>query len=172
VLPLSHPASSWLCYSERICEWDLCGLVIRFPGYRTEMYCVSCEVRTECMYVMQNKVDRLCGLVVTVPGYRSGGPGVDCRHDQICWEVVDLKRGPLSLVSITEELLRRKSSGSGLESREYGRRNPLCWPRNIFYPKKLTLTSHICGGHSVGMVGSRTKAMEFVICEWSYWHRV
>jgi hypothetical protein len=34
--------------------------------------------------------------------------------------VVSLERDPLSLVSITEELLERKSSGSGLESREYG----------------------------------------------------
>jgi hypothetical protein len=28
------------------------GLVVRVPGYRTEMYCASCEVRTEFMYVM------------------------------------------------------------------------------------------------------------------------
>jgi hypothetical protein len=34
-------------------------------------------------------------------------------------------RGPLSLVSTTEELLGRKSSGSGLENREYGRRDPV-----------------------------------------------
>jgi hypothetical protein len=25
----------------------LCGLVVRVPGYITEMYCASCEVRTE-----------------------------------------------------------------------------------------------------------------------------
>jgi hypothetical protein len=25
----------------------LCRLVVRVPGYRTETYCVSCEVRTE-----------------------------------------------------------------------------------------------------------------------------
>jgi hypothetical protein len=31
---------------------SLCGLVVRVPGYTTEMYCVSCEVRTECIYVM------------------------------------------------------------------------------------------------------------------------
>jgi hypothetical protein len=36
-----------------------------------------------------------------------------------------LERGPLSLVSTTEELLGRKSNGSGLEIREYGRRDPL-----------------------------------------------
>jgi hypothetical protein len=35
-----------------------------------------------------------------------------------------LERGPLSLVSTTEEQLDRKSSRSGLEIREYGRRDP------------------------------------------------
>jgi hypothetical protein len=30
----------------------LCGLVVRVPGYRTEMYCVSCVVRTKFLYVM------------------------------------------------------------------------------------------------------------------------
>jgi hypothetical protein len=33
-------------------------------------------------------------------------------------EVVDLQRGPLSLVRITEELLQWKSNGSGLENRD------------------------------------------------------
>jgi hypothetical protein len=37
---------------------------------------------------------------------------------------VDLERGPLSLVNTTEELLERKSSGSGVENLEYGRRDP------------------------------------------------
>jgi hypothetical protein len=32
-------------------------------------------------------------------------------------------------VSTTEELLGRNSSGSGLEKGEYGRRDPLRWPR-------------------------------------------
>jgi hypothetical protein len=32
-----------------------------------------------------------------------------------------LERGPLSSSSTTEELLERKSSGFGLENREYGR---------------------------------------------------
>jgi hypothetical protein len=39
---------------------------------------------------------------------------------------VGLERYPLSLVSTIEELLERKSSGSGLESREYDRRDPSC----------------------------------------------
>jgi hypothetical protein len=50
--------------------------------------------------------------------------GFDSRRYQIFWEVEGLKRGPLRLVSTTEELLGRKSSGSGLEIREYGRRDP------------------------------------------------
>jgi hypothetical protein len=37
---------------------------------------------------------------------------------------VGLERGPLSLVSTIEELLERRSSGSGLENREYCRRDP------------------------------------------------
>jgi hypothetical protein len=37
---------------------------------------------------------------------------------------VGLKRVPLSVVSTIEELLERESSGSGLEIREYGRRDP------------------------------------------------
>jgi hypothetical protein len=31
----------------------LCGLVVRDPGYRTEMYCVSCEVGTEFKYYVE-----------------------------------------------------------------------------------------------------------------------
>jgi hypothetical protein len=37
---------------------------------------------------------------------------------------VGLERGPLSLVSTTEELLGRNSSDSGLESRDYGPSDP------------------------------------------------
>jgi hypothetical protein len=51
--------------------------------------------------------DRLCGLVVRVLDYRSGGlgsiPGTTKKK-----RVVGLERGPLSLVSTTEELLDRK----------------------------------------------------------------
>jgi hypothetical protein len=52
-----------------------------------------------------------CGLVVRVPGYRMSGPEFDSLRYQIFWEVVGLERGPLSLVSTTEELLGRESSG-------------------------------------------------------------
>jgi hypothetical protein len=63
---------------------------------------------------------------------------------------VGLERCALSLASTTEELLGRKSSGSGLETREYGRRDPSHWPHGTFYPqKKLALTSPTNGGLSV-----------------------
>jgi hypothetical protein len=38
--------------------------------------------------------------------------------------VISVIWGPLSLVSTTEELLGRKRSGSGIESREYCCRDP------------------------------------------------
>jgi hypothetical protein len=41
-----------------------------------------------------------------------------------------LERGPLSVVSTTEELFGRIITGSGLENREYDRRDPLRWPRD------------------------------------------
>jgi hypothetical protein len=67
-----------------------------------------------CVFMI---MDHLCGLVVRVCGYRSRG--------QVRFlPLPGLERGPFSLVSTIEELLKRKSSGSGLEIREYGRRDP------------------------------------------------
>jgi hypothetical protein len=88
-------------------------------------------------------------------------PGFDSRRYQIFWEVVSLERGLLSLVSTTEELLERKSSGSGLETREYGRMDPSRWQRGTLYSQKLALTSSTNGGRSVGIVHSRTEVTEF-----------
>jgi hypothetical protein len=82
--------------------------------------------------------------------------GFDSRRYEIFWEVVDL--GPLSLVRTIEELLERKSSDSGLEIREYGRRDPSRWSRGTLYPKKVALTSPTSGSLSVGIVRSRTQA--------------
>jgi hypothetical protein len=74
---------------------------------------------------------------------------------------VGLEQAPLSLTSRTEELLGRNSSGSGLEIREYGRRDLLRRPRDTLYPQKLALTSTTSGGRLVGIVRLRTKATEF-----------
>jgi hypothetical protein len=54
-----------------------------------------------------------------------------------------------------------KSSGSCLGNREYGRRDPSRSPRGTLYPQKLAIISPTCGGHSVGIVRSRTQTMEF-----------
>jgi hypothetical protein len=102
--------------------------------------------------------DRLFGLVVRVPGYRSRGSGFYSGSYQIFWEVVSLERDPLSLVSTIEELLGTNSNRSGLETREYGRGDPLRWPRDTLYPQKLALTSPTCGGRSVGIVRLRNIA--------------
>jgi hypothetical protein len=63
--------------------------------------------RTSTFYGTKTFIDRLCGLVVRVRGYRSEGPGSipDTTRKK---KVVGLERGPLSLVSTTEELLDRK----------------------------------------------------------------
>jgi hypothetical protein len=76
---------------------------------------------------------------------------------------VGLERGPLSLVSTTEELLERKSSGSGLERREHGRRDPSRWLRGTLHPQKLALTSPTSGGRSAGIARLRTQAKEFFL---------
>jgi hypothetical protein len=89
-------------------------------------------------------------------------PVLDSRRYQIFWEVVGLERGSFSLVSTTEELLWRKGSGTCLEIREYGRKHPSHWPRGTLYSQKLALTSPTSGGHSVGIVCSRTQITEFV----------
>jgi hypothetical protein len=87
--------------------------------------------------------------------------GFDSRRYHVFWEVVGLEQGPLSLVSTIEELLGRKSSGSSLERRDYGPRDPSSWPGGTLYPKHLLLTSLTSDGCSVGMVLPRTQATEF-----------
>jgi hypothetical protein len=75
------------------------------------------------------------------------------------YEVVGLERGPISLVSTIEELLGRKSSSSGLENRDYGRRGFAAlttWHPSI--PQKLALTSPTSGGRSVCIVRLQTQA--------------
>jgi hypothetical protein len=74
---------------------------------------------------------------------------------------VGLERGPLSFAITIEEILGRKSSGSGLENQECGRRDPSRLPRGTLYPQKLALTLRRGGGRSVSIVHSLTQATEF-----------
>jgi hypothetical protein len=90
--------------------------------------------------------------------------GFDLWRYQIFWEVVGLKRGPLSLVSTIEELLGRKKFR--LRSRKR-RIRPWGIRRADFAtslcPQKLTLTSPTSGSHSVGTFRSWTQATEFYL---------
>jgi hypothetical protein len=72
-------------------------------SYRFGNYWINCLAELLCKKSCWSFRDRLCGLVVRVLGYRSGGPGSIPGTTKK--QVVDLERGPLSLVSTTEELL-------------------------------------------------------------------
>jgi hypothetical protein len=56
---------------------------------------------------------------------------------------------------------RKKSSGSALERREYGHRDPSRWPHGTLYLQKLEVTSPTSGGRSISIVHLRTQATEF-----------
>jgi hypothetical protein len=89
----------------QINHWILCA---RIRTYVCMYMCVYIYIFCSCLQIQRS--------------------GFDSRHYQIFWEV-GLERGPLSLVSTTEELLERKSSGFSLENQDYECRDPLCWPR-------------------------------------------
>jgi hypothetical protein len=65
-------------------------------------------IKTHIYIYIYIYICRLCGLVVRVICYRSGGPGSIPGTTRKKKRVVGLERGPLSLVSTTEELLDRK----------------------------------------------------------------
>jgi hypothetical protein len=74
-----------------------------------------------------------------------------------------LERGSLSLVSTIEEILGKNSSGSGLEIREYGRRDSSRRPR--VFPEKLALTSPTKGGS----LGRYSSLADLWICNQELW---
>jgi hypothetical protein len=68
-------------------------------------------------------------------------------------------------MSKTEELLERKSSGSGVERREYGSKDRSRWPRGILYLQKVG-TNFADKRRSLGWYSrSRAQATEFVFCK-------
>jgi hypothetical protein len=74
--------------------------------------------RTLPIFTIRDIPGCLFGLVASVPDYSSRGSEFDSRGCQISCEIVGLERVPLSPLRITEELLGRNSSGSGLETRD------------------------------------------------------
>jgi hypothetical protein len=81
-------------------------ILFESPNYEIFLFRGSASC---CVYFIKviGRTDRLCGLVVRVPGYRSGGPG-SIPGTTRKKKVLGLERGPLSLVSTTDELLDRK----------------------------------------------------------------
>jgi hypothetical protein len=106
--------------------------------------------------------DRLCGLVVRVLDYRSGGPSSIPGTTRK--KVVDLERGPLSIVSTTEELLDRKIAAPVYKTENTAVENRHADHVEPSIRKKLAITSPTSGGRSAGIVRSRTQTMEFVCC--------
>jgi hypothetical protein len=74
---------------------------------------------------------------------------------------VGLDRGPLSLMSITEELLEWKISGSGSRKHRLTAVGIRCTDHVTPLSANLTLTSPTSGGRSIGLIRLRTKVTEF-----------
>jgi hypothetical protein len=121
---------------------DCTESILSLPGFPVYQSCYSyflwqCGCNCNCI-----KFISWYGLQYWPPLWSSGQsswlqiqrPGFDSRRCQIFW-VVGLERGSLSLVSTIKELLERKSRCSGLENREYSRRDPSRWPCGTLYPQ-------------------------------------
>jgi hypothetical protein len=81
------------------------ALYICLPAQECQSNCYRLIALSPISY-RDGSDDRLCGLVVRVLDYVSRGSGLDSQALQK--KVVGLERGPLSLLSTTEELLDRK----------------------------------------------------------------
>jgi hypothetical protein len=103
----------------------------------------------------------------------SWGPGFDSRRYQIFWEIVDMERSPLSLVSITEELLEWKSSGSRSRKLRLTAVWIRCADHATLYQQNLALTLSTSGDRSVYIVRLWTKAtvfslLTFIRISWTF----
>jgi hypothetical protein len=107
-------------------------------------------------------------LIARLPLWSSGGQSSWLQIQKSRVRFPALKDFPRSSASGTGSTQPReynwatwkKSSGCGLEIREYGRGDSLCWPRGTLYPQTLALTSQTRAGRSVGIVRSRSQATE------------
>jgi hypothetical protein len=122
------------------------------------------EGEHKIQFTVRINTDRLRGPVVGVPGYRSRGlgsiPGAS-RFSEKYWNGVR----STSWVQL-KSYLEKNSSDSGIEIREYGRRDTSRWPRGTLYPQKLVLTSPTNGGRFVGIVLSQTQTTEISLVKW------
>jgi hypothetical protein len=125
-----------------------------------EVVCLQWATNWLFKYYLERN-DRLCGLVVRVPGYISRGPGSIPGATRFS-EKQRVVNGVHSASWVQfEELLERKSWGSGLERRQCDCGDPLRWPRDTLYTQKSALTSRTSGGRSVGIARSRIQTTGF-----------
>jgi hypothetical protein len=95
-------------------------IATRTKSCRAEMLVQASSIPTQLSWELQVLLDRLCGLMVRVPGYRSRGPGsIPALPDFL--RSSGSGTGSTQPREYNEELLGRQSSGSGLESQDYGR---------------------------------------------------
>jgi hypothetical protein len=83
-------------------------------------------------------------------------------------KVVGLERGPLSLVSTTEELLDRKGAVPSRKPRIQPQGPVTLTTWHPLSAKKLAITSPTSGGRSFGIVRSRTQTMEGFFCKFLF----
>jgi hypothetical protein len=132
--------------------YRLCGLVVRVPGYRSRGpdFLRSSGSGTGSTQPREYNwgATWICGLSGQSSWLQIQRSGFDSPRYQIFWEVVGLERGPLRLMSTIEELLGRKSSGSGLESREYGRVALTTW-----HPLSAKVDTNVADKHKIFVNG-------------------
>jgi hypothetical protein len=125
------------------------------------MYCVSCEVRSECIcYVEESRPLWSSGQSSWLQIQRS-------RFDSPA--LPDLLRSSGSGTgsiqpheyNLHRNYLKKKSNGSGLENRDYCHGDLPRWLCDTFYPQKLALTALTSGSRSVSRGSSLTRATEF-----------
>jgi hypothetical protein len=104
-------------YAIRVISKERSWLVLpQSSGYIVHPCFLGSAVIIVVFYIVTISVV-LCGLVVRVSGYSRRGPGSIPGATRFFWVPVGLEPGTLSLVSINEELLERKS-GSGLGNQD------------------------------------------------------
>jgi hypothetical protein len=127
------------------------------PTYVCSSFVSEAGITHRYGLVCGRSVYELCEVQSRPPLWSSGQSswlqiqksGFDSRAYQIFWEVRVWNGVHSASLSATEELFERKSSGSGLEIREYGHGDSLRWPRDTLYLQKLALTSPTSGCRSV-----------------------
>jgi hypothetical protein len=95
--------------------------------------------------------------------------GFDSRRYQIFWEVVGLERGPLGIMSTTEGLLGRNSSGCGQENLEYSCGDPTRWLRDTPLSEKVVGTNFADNPRSLGWYTLLSDSGQGVCCENKSW---